>query len=423
MNEPPASCRACGRPLRAGSRFCTGCGVPAAPSLPLEPTLAIPPSPPASPPASWPPPTPPAAAEPTAPTLIAQARTMFGESGQPATVAPSAPTLLGPSPAAPSAHRAVAHSIAQPPPAGPTSQPPATWLPGVSGAAAPASLLRRALAVVIDGLVAVGVFFLAGMIIGARTGDATASGFDLSGVPALIVFGILSVALPLYYVLMEWLLGGTLGKLAMSIRVEGVAGGRPAAGAALLRNLLRLVDGILLYLVGFVIALTNPRRQRLGDIAAGTVVVRRARSGSLQAIALAAAVAIAAGGVALGLVLRGPLERSSSADIVIAAILRRDGTADGVSTFRADDRAIVAAFEVTQVRGSGTLTGVWVAVDVGQAAARNTTIDQADVAITRPDRGTFRLVRGPRPFPAGDYKLDIFFEGELVESLPFKVAN
>ena len=46
-------------------------------------------------------------------------------------------------------------------------------------------------------------------------------------------------------------------------------------GAALVRNLLRLVDALFFYLVGAIFALASPRGQRLGDRAAHTLVVRR----------------------------------------------------------------------------------------------------------------------------------------------------
>ncbi len=45
---------------------------------------------------------------------------------------------------------------------------------------------------------------------------------------------------------------------------------------SLIRNLLRAVDGLGVYLIGFLIALFSKRRQRLGDHVAGTCVVERA---------------------------------------------------------------------------------------------------------------------------------------------------
>jgi uncharacterized RDD family membrane protein YckC len=61
----------------------------------------------------------------------------------------------------------------------------------------------------------------------------------------------------------------------VGIRVVGEDGEHVTFGAALVRNLLRLVDALFFYLVGFLFALTSTRDQRLGDRAAHTIVVRR----------------------------------------------------------------------------------------------------------------------------------------------------
>jgi uncharacterized RDD family membrane protein YckC len=78
-----------------------------------------------------------------------------------------------------------------------------------------------------------------------------------------------------YYVVCEATTGMTVGKGIVGIRVVGEDGRHVTLGAALVRNLLRVVDALFFYLVGFVFAAMSPRRQRLGDRAAHTVVVRR----------------------------------------------------------------------------------------------------------------------------------------------------
>lgn len=77
-----------------------------------------------------------------------------------------------------------------------------------------------------------------------------------------------------YYILGEALTGMTVGKRMVGIRVAGEDGEHVSLGAAVIRNLLRLVDGLFLYLVGALFVLTSSRGQRLGDRAAGTIVVR-----------------------------------------------------------------------------------------------------------------------------------------------------
>ncbi len=78
-----------------------------------------------------------------------------------------------------------------------------------------------------------------------------------------------------YYVLSEATLGGSFGKLATGLQVVNEDGERILFGQAIVRNLLRIVDGLFFYLVGAIAVWSSPRRQRIGDRAAATVVVRR----------------------------------------------------------------------------------------------------------------------------------------------------
>ena len=72
--------------------------------------------------------------------------------------------------------------------------------------------------------------------------------------------------------------GKTLGKKMMGLRVIDERGLKLRPSQVVVRNLLRFVDFLpLLYAVGGTICLFNSRSQRLGDLVAGTVVVRTVR--------------------------------------------------------------------------------------------------------------------------------------------------
>lgn len=94
---------------------------------------------------------------------------------------------------------------------------------------------------------------------------------------SMIAFGVLA-ALPalLYDFLCELALNGqSFGKMALRIRVVRIDGTQPSAGAYLLRWILRIVD--ITMSSGSVAVLTiliNGKGQRVGDIAAGTTVIR-----------------------------------------------------------------------------------------------------------------------------------------------------
>ena len=72
--------------------------------------------------------------------------------------------------------------------------------------------------------------------------------------------------------------GRTPGKRWSGLRVVSSSGGAVSIGASVVRNLLRLIDAIPgMYLVGILLILFSSRNQRLGDLVAGTLVVRETR--------------------------------------------------------------------------------------------------------------------------------------------------
>lgn len=93
--------------------------------------------------------------------------------------------------------------------------------------------------------------------------------------------GLFTAALALtYFFICEATTGQTVGKRLMGLRVV-MRDGRPApANAVAGRTVLRLIDGLpaLWIFGGLCMLLTGGRRQRLGDLATGTIVRRNDRS-------------------------------------------------------------------------------------------------------------------------------------------------
>jgi uncharacterized RDD family membrane protein YckC len=79
----------------------------------------------------------------------------------------------------------------------------------------------------------------------------------------------------LYHPIVETLLRGiSPGKRFVGLRIATLEGGVPNPGALLLRNLFRLIDSApIFYGVGLLMAMFNRNGQRLGDLAAGTLLV------------------------------------------------------------------------------------------------------------------------------------------------------
>jgi uncharacterized RDD family membrane protein YckC len=116
---------------------------------------------------------------------------------------------------------------------------------------------------------------------------------------SLIVLGLVSIG---YHFALESRGGQTIGKRRYGIRVVALDGGPAGSRAIAIRSVLRLVDQLpISYLSGLIsMVRTGPaRRQRIGDVAAGTVVVatdgRAAERGTprwfLPAATIASAVA------------------------------------------------------------------------------------------------------------------------------------
>jgi len=91
--------------------------------------------------------------------------------------------------------------------------------------------------------------------------------------PLCIVF---LVVMFLYFVLLEGMVGATLGKWVLGLRLIQKDGGKPGIVKSLFRNVLRVVDGLpALNIIGIVLILRSPECARFGDRIAKTRVVHR----------------------------------------------------------------------------------------------------------------------------------------------------
>jgi uncharacterized RDD family membrane protein YckC len=81
-----------------------------------------------------------------------------------------------------------------------------------------------------------------------------------------------------YFIVCEAAFSNTLGKRILHLRVVRPDGTPIGLNAAVVRNLMRFVDGfpyLIPYLIGAGAVWSDPERRRLGDRAAGTAVVYR----------------------------------------------------------------------------------------------------------------------------------------------------
>jgi uncharacterized RDD family membrane protein YckC len=131
---------------------------------------------------------------------------------------------------------------------------------------------RRVVSTIIDGLVLGGFFAIMASIFGTTTSSEPGTfSVTMSTGPTLVC----TIAAIAYFILMEGYLGRTLGKMVTGIRIiDEQTGDVPGLGKATIRTVLRVVDGLLGYLVALIVVLVSAKRQRIGDMAAHTLVVR-----------------------------------------------------------------------------------------------------------------------------------------------------
>ena len=132
-----------------------------------------------------------------------------------------------------------------------------------------ATPLSRFLALVVDQIC---IYFISSLLSGAL-GLAGLISWDLASAVMMLASAIVSIGYP---ILLEWRWRGqTIGKRMLRLQVMDEQGLRLQFSQIVIRNLLRVVDVLpAFYLAGGLASFLSSRGQRLGDMAANTIVVR-----------------------------------------------------------------------------------------------------------------------------------------------------
>ena len=136
----------------------------------------------------------------------------------------------------------------------------------------------RVFAGIIDFILWIILFIVADVAFGTSTttvyGRTKSTNVSLTGLPFLI-FILLGLA---YFVILEWQLGGTVGKLLLGVRVVNEDDKPIAFKQSVIRNVLRVVDAfpyIVPYVTGLILVAGDEHKRRLGDRVANTQVVMK----------------------------------------------------------------------------------------------------------------------------------------------------
>jgi uncharacterized RDD family membrane protein YckC len=141
-----------------------------------------------------------------------------------------------------------------------------------------ASIGSRIAAIIIDSIILFVVFAIIAVPLGI-----SATMFSTMGNPAGFTpnFGYIGTLVFLNFVL--WILyftyfeaksGQTLGKKALGIKVVKETGKKITNADAFVRTILRLIDSIGFYILGLIVIMVSQKKQRIGDLAAHTIVVK-----------------------------------------------------------------------------------------------------------------------------------------------------
>ena len=130
----------------------------------------------------------------------------------------------------------------------------------------------RMVAQIIDNLLALALVFV--VELGATALSSLASGPEGAGLAVAAAAATGTFVYFGYFLVCEAVTGGrTPGKAALGLRVVRLDGSAADFSAILVRDIVRIID-VGLFAVGLIVMFFQPLARRLGDLAAGTVVVR-----------------------------------------------------------------------------------------------------------------------------------------------------
>lgn len=132
-----------------------------------------------------------------------------------------------------------------------------------------ANVGERILAWLIDIGIFLAYFFLLGIVGAFQLAEA------ISGVEVLVILLLASPYIFYNLACDIFLNGQTIGKRVMKIKVISLNGEQPTIGQYILRWLFRIVDIYFFYaLPAFIAVIVSDKKQRIGDMIAGTTVIR-----------------------------------------------------------------------------------------------------------------------------------------------------
>jgi hypothetical protein len=92
--------------------------------------------------------------------------------------------------------------------------------------------------------------------------------------------------------------------------------------------------------------------------------------------------------------------------------------------FDSDVPKLYARWQARDLAKGTNLRGAWIAEDVGEVAPPNYKVDEASVVAPEPpSSGVFSLSRPNAGWPIGSYRVEIYADEVLIETVKFRIAK
>ena len=112
-----------------------------------------------------------------------------------------------------------------------------------------------------------------------------------------------------------------------------------------------------------------------------------------------------------------------AADVKVDVTMATDDEGESPTTaFGTDTPKLFALFKTEGLQEGGKIRSVWIAEDVGDAAPKETKIDEKTLdAKGDTDDGVFALSKPDKGWPVGKYRLEIYVDDKLVTTTKFTI--
>jgi hypothetical protein len=107
---------------------------------------------------------------------------------------------------------------------------------------------------------------------------------------------------------------------------------------------------------------------------------------------------------------------------IVQTAIAKDSDTPPATSFSADVPKLWAFFQTTGTKKGDSLRAVWIAEDVGDAAPKDTKIDEATLSADKDDfTGAFSLSKPNNGWPVGKYRTEFHLGDQLASTAKFTI--